>query len=171
MPLIGLAVVLSLGLFLAPIAAEAQPPVGKSWRIGVLLTLFPPDADPPQVLRQGLRALGYVEGKNLIIDWRYAKGRDDRLPDLAAELVKLKVDLIVADITLAVQAAMRATTTIPIVMAVSADAVGAGLVKSLARPSGNVTGLSVLLAETSVKRLQLLKEAVPKVSRVAVLWD
>jgi putative tryptophan/tyrosine transport system substrate-binding protein len=101
----------------------------------------------------------------------YAKGRDDRLPDLATELVKLKVDRIMADITLATRAAMRATATIPIVMTVSADAVGSGLVRSLARPGGNVTGLSVLLAETSVKRLELLKEAVPKVSRVAVLWD
>src|SRR5262245_3815831 len=154
-----------------PLAAEAQPPAGKSWRIGVLLSLFPPDADPPQALRQGLRMLGYVEGQNLVIDWRYAQGRDERLPDMAAELVKLKVDLIVADITLAVRAAMRATSTIPIVMTVSADAVGGGLVRSLARPGGNVTGLSILLAETSVKRLQLLKEAVPKLSRVAVLWD
>jgi putative tryptophan/tyrosine transport system substrate-binding protein len=162
---------LTLGTLAAPLAAEAQSPAGKSWHIGVLLTLFPPEADPPQGLVQSLHTLGYVEGKNLVIDWRYAKGRDDRLPDLAAELVKLKVDLIVADITLAVRAAMRATSTIPIVMTVTADAVGAGLVRSLARPGGNVTGLSVLLAETSVKRLQLLKEAVPMVSRVAVLWD
>lgn len=97
-----------------------------------MLTLFPPDADPPQALRQGLRALGYVEDGDLVIDWRYAKGRDERLPDLAAELVKLNVDLVAADITLAVRAAMRATSTIPIVMTVSADAVGAGLVGSLA---------------------------------------
>jgi len=168
---IGRAVVLTLSLVLAPLVPEAQSPAGKSWRIGVLLSLFPPDAEPPQALRQGLRMLGYVEGQNLVIDWRYAQGRDERLPDLAAELVKLKVDLIVADITLAVRAAMRATSTIPIVMTVSADAVGGGVVASLARPGGNVTGLSILLAETSVKRLQLLKEAVPKVSRVAVLWD
>jgi len=171
MRLIGLAVILTVGLSLTLAPAEAQSPVGKSWHIGVLLTLFPPDADPPQALRQSLHTLGYVEGKNLVIDWRYAKGRDDRLPDLATELVKLKVDLIMADITLATRAAMRATATIPIVMTVSADAVGSGLVRSLARPGGNVTGLSVLLAETSVKRLELLKEAVPKVSRVAVLWD
>jgi putative tryptophan/tyrosine transport system substrate-binding protein len=171
MRLIGLVLLLALCLFLEPLSTEAQSPAGKSWRIGVLLSLFPPDADPPQALRQGLRMLGYVEGQNLVIDWRYAQGRDERLPDLAAELVKLKVELIVADITLAVRAAMRASSTIPIVMAVSADAVGSGLVGSLARPGGNVTGLSVLLAETSVKRLQLLKEAVPKISRVAVLWD
>jgi ABC-type uncharacterized transport system substrate-binding protein len=163
--------VLTLLLLAAPLAAGGQPPAGRSWRIGVLLSLFGPDADPPQALRRGLRSLGYVEGRNLVIDWRYAEGRDGRLPDLAAELVQLKVDLIVADITLAVRAAMRATSTIPIVMTVSADAVGAGVVGSLARPGGNVTGLSILLAETSVKRLQLLKEAAPKVSRVAVLWD
>jgi putative tryptophan/tyrosine transport system substrate-binding protein len=113
----------------------------------------------------------YIEGKNLVIEWRYAQGLDDRLPALATELVRLKVDLLVTDITLATRAAKRATSTIPIVMATSADAVGGGLVASLARPGGNVTGLSLLLAETSVKRLQLLKEAVPKVSRVAVLWD
>ena len=169
MRLIVPAAVLAVGLMLAPLDAEAQQP--KVWRVGVLLSLYPPDADPPQAFRQGLRALGYVEGQNPVIEWRYALGRDDRLPGLAAELVRLKVDLIVADITLAVRAAMQATPTIPIVMTVSADAVGGGLVSSLARPGGNVTGLSILLAETSVKRLQLLKEAVPKVSRVAVLWD
>jgi putative tryptophan/tyrosine transport system substrate-binding protein len=171
MRLIGLAVVLTLGLTLGSLAADAQPQPDKLWRIGVLMSLYQPDADPPRALRQGLRTLGYVEGQNLVIEWRYAQGRDDRLPALAAELVRLKVDLIVADITIGVRAAMQATSAIPIVMAVSADAVGGGLVSSLARPGGNVTGLSILLAETSVKRLQLLKEAVPKVSRVAVLWD
>ena len=154
--LIGLAVVLTV--ILAPLA-EAQPQTGKVWRIGVLMSLYPPDADAPQALRQGLRTLGYVEGQNLVIDWRYVQGRDDRLPTLAAELVRLNVDLIVTDITLATRAAMHATSTIPIVMAISADAVGGGLVANLARPGGNVTGNSVMLAETSVKRLQLLKEA------------
>ena len=162
---------LTLGALSAPLAAEAQPQTGKVWRIGVLMSLYPPDADAPQALRQGLRTLGYVEGQNLAIDWRYVQGRDDRLPTLAAELVRLNVDLIVTDITLATRAAMHATSTIPIVMAISADAVGGGLVANLARPGGNVTGNSVMLAETSVKRLQLLKEAVPKVSRVGVLWD
>ena len=171
MRLIGLAVVLTLGLTLGSLAADAQPQPDKLWRIGVLMSLYQPDADPPSALRQGLRTAGYVEGQNLVIEWRYAQGRDDRLPALAAELVRLKVDLIVADITIGVRAAMQATSAIPIVMAVSADAVGGGLVSSLARPGGNVTGLSILLAETSVKRLQLLKEAAPKVSRVAVLWD
>jgi len=166
-----LIVILAMGLLVAPRAPEAQQQGGRVWRIGVLMSLYSPDADAPQALRQGLRTLGYVEGQNLVIDWRYVQGRDDRLPTLAAELVRLNVDLIVTDITLATRAAMRATSTIPIVMAISADAVGGGLVANLARPGRNVTGNSVMLAETSVKRLQLLKEAVPKVSRVGVLWD
>jgi putative ABC transport system substrate-binding protein len=164
-------VTLAVGLLIAQSAPDAQPQSEKVWRIGALMSLYPPDADPPQAFRNALRTLGYIEGRNLIIEWRYAQGHDDRLPGLAAELVRLKVDLIVADITVGIRAAMQATSTIPIVMTNSADAVGGGLVSSLGRPGGNVTGLSVLLAETSVKRLQLLKEAVPKVSRVAVLWD
>jgi len=171
MRLIGLALVLAASLMALPPAATAQPPAEKSWRVGVLMSLYQPDAPPPQAFRERLRSLGYIEGQNLHIEWRYSLGRDDRLPTLAAELVRLKVDLLVADVTLATRAAMGATSTTPIVMATSADAVGGGLVSSLGRPGGNVTGLSLLLAETSVKRLQLLKEAVPKVSRVAVLWD
>src|SRR3989442_9396921 len=166
-----LIVTLAVGLLVGPGAAETQPQTGKVWRIGVLSSLYPPDADPPQAFQQRLRTLGYVAGQNLVIEWRYAQGRDDRLPGLAAELVRLKVDLIVADVTLAIRAAKQATSTTPIVMTNSADAVGGGLVSNLRRPGGNVTGLSIMLAETSVKRLQLLKEAVPKVSRVAVLWD
>jgi putative ABC transport system substrate-binding protein len=135
------------------------------------MSLYSPDAEPPQAFKQGLRTLGYVDGQNLVIDWRYAQGHDDRLPGMAQELVRLNVDLIVTDITLATRAAMQATSTIPIVMTNSADAVGGGLVSNLGRPGRNVTGNSIMLAETSVKRLQLLKEAVPKVSRVAVLWD
>ena len=154
----------------APLAVEAQP-TGKVLRIGVLMNLYPPDADPPQALRQGLRDLGYVEGQNLIIDWRYQLGRTDRLPPLAAELVRLKPDVVVADVTVAIRAAMQATSTIPIVMASSADAVGSGLVTDLGRPGGNVTGVTIMLAEMSAKRLQLLKETVPNVSRVAVLWN
>jgi putative tryptophan/tyrosine transport system substrate-binding protein len=166
-----LIVISAIALLVTAQAAEAQQQTGKVWRIGVLMSLYPPDADVPQGLREGLRTLGYVDGRNLVIEWRYVQGRDDRLPTLAAELVRLNVDVIVTDITLATRAAMDATSTIPIVMGISADAVGGGLVANLARPSGNVTGNSVMLAETSVKRLQLLKEAVPKVSRVAVLWD
>ena len=162
-------VTFAAGLAIGPPAAEPQ--TVRVWRIGALMALYPPAAGPPQALRQRLRDLGYVEGQNLVIEWRYAEGRDDHLPGLATEMVRLSVDLIVADATLAIQAAMRATSTIPIVMAGSADAVRGGLVSNLGRPGGNVTGNSTMLAETSVKRLQLLKEAVPKVSRVAVLWD
>jgi putative tryptophan/tyrosine transport system substrate-binding protein len=162
---------LALGVAAAPLAAGAQPRAGKLSRIGVLMNLYPPDADPPQALRQGLRDLGYVEGQNLVIDWRYQLGRSDRLPTLAAELVRLKPDVIVADVTVAIRAAMQATSTIPIVMASSADAVGSGLVTNLGRPGGNVTGVTIMLAEMSAKRLQLLKEAMPSVSRVAVLWN
>jgi putative ABC transport system substrate-binding protein len=161
--------VLSLAL-VAPHAAEAQP-AGKLWRIGVLMNLYPPDAHPPQALRQRLRDRGYVEGQNLAIDWRYQLAASDRLPALATELVRLKPDVIVADVTVAIRAAMQATSTIPIVMASSADAVGGRLVTSLSRPGGNVTGVTIMLAELTAKRLQLLKEVVPNVSRVAVLWN
>ena len=159
------------GLLAAPLAAEGQQQVGKLSRIGVLMNLYSPDAHPPQALRQRLRDLGYVEGQNLVIDWRYQLGGTDRLAALAAELVRLKPDVIVADVTVAIRAAMQATLTIPIVMASSADAVGGGLVTSLGRPGGNVTGVTTMLAEMSAKRLQLLKEVAPNVSRVAVLWD
>jgi putative ABC transport system substrate-binding protein len=141
------------------------------WRIGVLASLYPSDADAFRAFRDRLRTLGYLEGQNIVIEWRHAQGHDDRLPTLAAELVRLNVDIIVADVTLAVRAAMRATSTIPIVMTATADALGGGLVSNLAHPDGNVTGISLMLAELSLKRLQLLKEAVPKISRVAVLWD
>ena len=124
-----------------------------------------------EAFRQGLRDLGYVEGKNIAIEYRLAQGKLDRLFDLAAELVRLKVDVIVTPGTLDAFAARRATTTIPIVMAASGDAVATGLVVSLARPGGNVTGLTALARELSGKRLELLKEAVPGLSRVAVLWN
>jgi putative ABC transport system substrate-binding protein len=163
--------IVSASLLAAPLATEAQPSTGKVWRIGALMSLYPSDADPPLAFRQRLRTLGYVEGQNLVIEWRYAQGHDERLPGLAAQLVGLNVDLIVADTTVAVRAAMQATSTIPIVIATSADAVEGGLVSNLRRPGGNVTGNSLMLAETGVKRLQLLKEAAPRVSRVAVLWD
>jgi putative ABC transport system substrate-binding protein len=166
-----LIVALAAGCLAASLVAEAQQQAGKLSRIGVLMNLYPPDADPPQAFRQGLRDLGYVEGQNLVIDWRYQLGRADRLPTLAAELVRLKPNVIVADSTVAIRAAMQATSTIPIVMASSADAVGSGLVTDLGRPGGNVTGVTMMLAEMSAKRLQLFKEAVPNVSRVAVLWN
>src|SRR5713101_4739305 len=143
MRLIGLAVILTVSLILAPLAAQAQPQTGKVWRLGVLTSLYPPDADPPQAFRQGLRTLGYVEGQNLVIEWRYAQGRDDRLPGLAAQLVRLNVDLIVADTTLAVRAAMQATSTIPIVIATSADAVGCGRTISQGHAERDRRGRSV----------------------------
>ncbi len=159
------------GLLAAPLAAGAQQQVGKPSRIGVLLNLYPPDEQPPQALRQRLRDLGYVEGQNLVIDWRYQLGGSNRLPALATELARLTPDVIVADVAAAIRAAMQATSTIPIVMATSADAVGGGLVSSLRRPGGNVTGVTIMPAEMTPKRLQLLKEVGPRVSRVAVLWD
>jgi putative tryptophan/tyrosine transport system substrate-binding protein len=159
------------GAFGAPLAGGAQQPAGRLWRLGVLMNLYPPDADPPAALRQGLRHLGYVEGQNLVIDWRYQLGQSDRLPALAAELVRLKPDVLVADVTVAIRAAMQATSTVPIVMASSADALGSGLVTNLGRPAGNVTGVTIMLADLTRKRLQLLKEMVPNASRVAVLRD
>ena len=118
--------------------------------------------------QQGLRKLGYVEGKNVVIEWRYAEGKLDRLPALAAELVRLKVDVIVTVGATDTRAAKEATATIPIVMAQDPDPVGNGFVASLARPGGNITGLSSLIADLSGKRLELLKEILPKLSHVAV---
>src|SRR3989454_497288 len=164
MRLIGLA----LALALAPLVAEAQP-AEKLARIGYLS--LGSAADTPKALLQGLRELGYVEGQNLVIEYRYAEGKAERLPDLAAELVSLSVDVIVAGGTPPPLAAKRATRTIPFVMTSAGGPVGSGLVASLARPGGNVTGLSTFTRELAAKRLQLLKEVVPGVSRVAVLWN
>lgn len=155
----------------APLAAEPQP-AGKVPRVGLLGAGSPSD---PVVqgfvegFRQGLRELGWVEGRNIVIEYRYAEGKYERLPDLAGELVRFKPDVIVAAPTEAALAAKNATSTIPIVMANVADPVGSGLVASLARPSGNVTGLSSMGVDLTVKRLELLKEAVPGLSRVAIL--
>jgi putative ABC transport system substrate-binding protein len=124
-----------------------------------------------QAFRLGLRDLGWVEGKNISIEYRYAEGRSVRLPDLAADLVRLKVDIIVASATTAALAAQKATRAIPIVVAAGGDPVASGLGESLARPGGNVTGLSTMAQELGGKRLELLKEIVPKLSRVAVLWN
>ena len=124
-----------------------------------------------EAFRQGLRRLGYVEGQNIVIDYRFAEGKLDRLHDRAAELVRLKVEVIVTPSTLDAFAARTATSTIPIVMAASGDAVATGLVASLARPGGNITGLTALARELNGKRLELLKEAVPGLTRVAVLWN
>ena len=166
-------VALVLGIFAAPFAADAQQP-GKVFRIGILGTVPPTTPEVSRIweaLLQGLRDLGYVEGQNIVIERRYSEGRNERLPDLAADLVRLKVDVIVAAGTPPPYAAKRATTTIPIVMTNASDPVGSGLVASLARPGGNITGLSLLSPELAGKQLELLKETVPKVSRVAVLWN
>jgi len=148
--------------------AEAQQPT-RIPRIGYLILgpLFP-ISDRTEAFRQGLRALGYVEGKNIVIEWRSAERKLDRLPTLAAELVRLKVNIIVSAGPAPTRALKEATTTIPIVMAQDPDPVSNGFVASLARPGGNITGLATLSPELSGKRLELLKEIVPKLSRVAV---
>ncbi len=148
---------------------EAQQPK-KIPRIGFLSGTSPSTiSDRIEAFRQRLRELGYVEGKNIVIESRFAEGKLDRLPALAAELVRLKVDIIVTTGPTATRAAKEATNTISIVMAFDPDPVGSGFVASLARPGGNITGLSALAPELSGKRLELLKETVPKLSRVAVL--
>jgi putative tryptophan/tyrosine transport system substrate-binding protein len=141
-------------------------------RIGVLLPGAPTSfSHRIEAFRQGLRELGYVEGRTIIIDWRGAEGRVGQLPDLAAELVRLSVDLIVTAGTPATEAAKNATKTIPIVMAAVGDPVGSGLVDSLAHPGGNITGFSIVAPDLSGKRMELLKEAAPGVSRVAALLN
>jgi putative ABC transport system substrate-binding protein len=162
---------LALGNCLAPSALNARPPARVA-RIGFLATALPAAiAGFLEAFRQGLRELGYVEGQTLAIEARWAEGRAERLPALAAELIRLKVDLIVAAGTEATRVAKRATSSIPIVMAVSGEAVGTGLAPSLARPGGNVTGQTVISPELSGKRLQLLTEVRPGITRVAVLWN
>jgi len=151
------------------VSAEGQQPK-KIPRIGYLIGTAPSaNAARIEAFRQGLRDLGYVEGKNIVIEWRYAEGKPDRLPALAAELVRLKVDVIVTGAATATRSAKEATSTIPIVMANDGDPVGNGFVASLARPGGNITGLASLTPELSGKRLELLKEIIPKLSRVAVI--
>jgi putative ABC transport system substrate-binding protein len=173
MKALALTVMFALSLFLAPLAAEAQQP-GKVARIGVLSPGSPAAAERWRaMLLQGLYDLGYVEGQNITFTYRYAEEKPERLPALAAELVQLPVDVIVAGPPEAVQAAKQVTSTIPIVMVTGGpDPVGAGFVTSLARPGGNVTGVSLVFGDALAgKWVALLKEALPQVSRVAVLWD
>jgi putative ABC transport system substrate-binding protein len=160
-----------LALAVAPFAGEAQP-AGKVPRLGILWPYSPAVASPfAEALRQGLREAGYVEGQSILLEERWAEGRFERLPSLAAELARQKVDIIVAASTPAVQAARQETRTIPIVMTLVSDPVESGLAASLGRPGGNVTGLSLMHPELSGKRLALLKEVNPKLSRVAVFWS
>ncbi len=166
-------VVLACALLVAPLAAAAQQPA-KVPRVGFLSPTSPSDPARQRGLaafRQGLRELGYVEGHNIAIESRWADDKYNRLPDLAADLVRLKVDVIVAAAVPAIRAAKETTRTIPIVMAVVVDPVATGLVASLARPGGNVTGLSMMAPELVGKQMELLKEVVPKVSRMALLWN
>ena len=161
---------LAIALFLltTPLAAAAQQ-AGRVWRIGLLSSASPSaGADRLLAFKQGLQELGYVEGQNLTVEYRWAEGKDDRLPALAADLVRLRVEMIITQGTLATLEARKASATMPVVFAVAGDPVGAGLVGSLTRPGGNVTGLAVLGSEMTAKRLELLRQAVPGVTRVAV---
>jgi putative ABC transport system substrate-binding protein len=170
--IIGLMLTLALSILVAPRAAHAQPG-GKVFRVGVLLPISPGNGAAFPAFKQRLQELGYVEGQNLVLEVRAAEGQFERLPSLAAELVRRHVDMLVAmgpEATL--RAARGATDTIPIVMfARDYDPVALGYVAGLARPGGNITGVVQLALELTAKRLELLKEALPTVARVAVLWD
>jgi len=170
---IGLAVVVAVGVILAPVIAETQP-AGKAPRIGYLV--LPPLAEKPSPERAafvaGLRELGWIEGKTITIEYRSAQSNPELLDDLAEELVRMKVDVIVsAGSRIPLRAATRATGTIPIVAAGIGDPIGERFITSLARPGGNVTGTSNMIPELGSKRLELLKETVPRVTRLAVLWN
>jgi putative tryptophan/tyrosine transport system substrate-binding protein len=163
---VGVMVIITLSMLAAPLAAEAQP-VGKVYRIGYLTD---GTGAQQEYFLQGLQDLGYIEDQNLVIERRFAHHDPARLPALAAELTRLQLDVIVVGGTAAALAAKQTTATIPIVMCNSGDPVGVGLVASLARPGGNVTGLSVMSPDIITKQLDLLKEAVPALSRVGVLF-
>jgi putative ABC transport system substrate-binding protein len=168
--LTGLITAVSL-LVAVPVAVEAQASP-RVWRIGFLGAGSYSSGDPRvEALRRGLRELGYAEGRNLALEFRWAGGNSDRLPTLAAELANLKVDAIVTQGTQATDAARRAAPTVPIVFAVAGDPVGSGLVTSLARPGRNVTGLTDIAPEIAGKRLELLREVAPGITRIAVFWN
>jgi putative ABC transport system substrate-binding protein len=153
-----------------PLGVGAQQ-AGKVYRVGFL---WDSPAVWPHALegfRRELRDLGWVEGQNIAVEYRWVEGRVDRLPDLASELVRLKVDVIVAPTSIYAEAAKRATSTIPIVFASHADPIGSSHVASLARPGGNLTGFTVMMSDTAAKSLELFKEVLPGLSRVAVIWD
>ena len=168
--IVGCLVILALGLLSVPRHAKAQQPAQKLHRLGVLSAAAASRVDPRhEAFLQGLRTLGYVEGTNLLLEYRYAEGQFERLPDLAADLVRLNVDVIVVAGTGATAAAKHATSTIPIVVRSAGDLVGAGLVASLAKPGGNITGFTDISPDLSGKRLEFLREVVPQAMRVAVL--
>jgi ABC-type uncharacterized transport system substrate-binding protein len=152
-----------------PLAARAQEATSPR-RIGFLLVGLSPESKEAQVFRQELRKAGYFEGRNLVIEWRSANGDYDRVPALVADLIRSNVDVIVHDSTIGTQVSKRATSTIPIVMALVLDPIGSGLVASLTHPGGNITGLSMMAMELYPKRLQLLKEVNPQLTRAAVWW-
>jgi putative ABC transport system substrate-binding protein len=159
------------GLLAAPVAADGQQ-AGRTYRIGFLGATSPSGyASQVEAFREGLRDLRYVEGKNVVIEFRWAEGKYARLPELAVELVRLKPDVLVTHAPAGTLAAKRATSTIPIVMGVAGDAVATGLVASLARPGANVTGSSFFLPELTAKRLEILKEVLPDLTRVGVLLN
>jgi putative ABC transport system substrate-binding protein len=163
-------ITLALALTMCGAVVQAQQPAGIH-RIGILSisgSVFPARVE---AFRRRLRELGYIEGQNIVFEYRYAEGKQDRFPELAAELVRLKVDVLVTAGAPAARAAKNATATIPIVFAGASDPVGTGIVSSLAQPGGNITGLSLMVPDLDGKRLELLKEAVPKVARVAFLWE
>jgi putative ABC transport system substrate-binding protein len=171
MPLIGLAVVITLNLFLAPVAVDAQPPE-KVYRIGMLeRTSKTLNAASLDGFLRGMQELGYVEGKHFVIEYRSADGLDERFPDLAADLVRVKVDLIVTRGTQAILATKNATNTIPIIITGAGDPVAQGMVASLARPGGNITGLNPMVTELYPKRVELLRALVPKAVRIAALCN
>ena len=154
----------------APIAAQ-ETPAGKRYRIGFLWDspdVFP---DALEAFRRKLRELGYVEGRNITIEYRWAEGKPARMRELADELVRLKVDVIIAPSSIYTDAAKRATAKIPIVFMSHADPLGSGHISALGRPGGNITGLSLMMTETNVKGLQIFKEAIPGLARIAVIWD
>jgi putative ABC transport system substrate-binding protein len=164
-------IVANWSMLVVPLSLEAQPPP-KVAKIGLLTPSSPAGSGHlVEAFRQGFRELGYIEGKTFVLQARYGDGKSERLSELARELVRWKADVIVTSTDVATAAVRRQTRTMPIVMALSTDPVGTGFVASLARPGGNVTGLSNITAELSGKRLELLKEAVPGLARVAFLWN
>jgi ABC-type uncharacterized transport system substrate-binding protein len=162
-----------VNLILASLQLAAAQQPKKVSRLGYVRVVGVPSTPAPNVeaFRQGLRDLGYTEGQNIVIEFRYAEGKRDRVPSLVAELVQLKVDVLISGDDTAIRAAKEATKTIPIVMVINQDPVAAGLVDSLARPGGNITGISRLTRELNGKRLELLTEVVPGMARVGILWD